>query len=174
MALPDISIHISANAVAWYAAIVSTIGLLISLYTVWKDRPHIRISITPDMRVINVPPYNPNKYYIDVTIRNRGRRPTKISTVFLKLYRTKGYILLSDSLYGHVNRVLTEENPRANFFVEQNLIDPKRIEYVLVCDDAGHVHIKYYRWLAFVRRFVSKWLYELDCLEPPDPRQVMH
>jgi hypothetical protein len=167
--MPDISIQISANVVAWYAAIVSTIGLAISLYTIWKDRAHVRISIHPNVRLMNAPPYNPNRTYIDITVRNRGRRPTKISTVSLKLYRTRGYTLLSDSLYQHVNRVLTEENPRTNFFVEQDLIDPKRIEYVVLFDEAGHMHIKYYRRGAFVRRFISRWLYDLDYLEPPAP-----
>src|SRR3982074_2840592 len=115
--MPDISIQISANTVGWYAAIVSPIGLVISLYTVRKDRASLAISITPDMRLMNAPPYNPNKLYLDVTVRNRGRRPTKISTVYLKLYRTRGYTLMSDSLYQHANRVLTEENPRINFLV---------------------------------------------------------
>jgi hypothetical protein len=168
MLLPDISIHISANAVAWYAAIVSTVGLAISLYTVWKDRPRIAATITPNVRLANMPPpYDPNKKYISVTVRNRGRRPTKIATVYLKLYRTRGYFLLSDSLYSHVNRVLTEENPRTNFLVDQNLVDPNGVEYAIVNDEAGHSHIKYYRLGAFIRRIVSRWLYDLDYIEAP-------
>ena len=49
MPLPDISIHISANTVAWYAAIVSTVGLLATIYTAWKDRPRVKITINPDI-----------------------------------------------------------------------------------------------------------------------------
>jgi hypothetical protein len=168
--MPDISIQISANAVAWYAAIVSTIGLVISLYTAWKDRPRIAVSIIPNMQLVNMPQYDPDKTYIDVTIRNRGRRPTKISTVLLKLYRTRGYTLMSDSLYPHVNRVLTEENPRTSFFVDQDSVDPNQIEYALVTVETGHTHIKYYRRGSFVRRFISRWVYDLDYLGPPTPK----
>jgi hypothetical protein len=116
--LPNISIQVSASVVAWYAAIVSTLGLGIALYTTWHDQARLRISITPNMMLRNVPQYDPNKAYIDITFRNRGRRPARISTISLKLFRTKGYILVSDTLFQHANRVLTEENPRTNFFVD--------------------------------------------------------
>jgi hypothetical protein len=169
MPLPDISIQISANTVAWYAAIVSTVGLLATLYTAWKDRPRVKITINPDMRIRNVPQYDPNKTYIDITVRNRGRRPIKIQNVLLKLYRTKGYMVINDSLLQHTVRVLKEDDPRTNFFVEQRFIDPATIEYVVLYDETGKMHIKYHRRGAFFRRLISRWIYNLDYPEPPTP-----
>jgi hypothetical protein len=156
--------------VAWYAAIVSTFGLLISLYTVWKDRVRLAITITPDMLLIEGHRYDPSKTYISVTIRNRGRRATKISTVYLKLYRTRGYFFLKDSMY-QLNRVLTEENPRTNVMIDQDLVDPSRIEYAVVNDEAGYKHVKYYRLGAFFLRHITRWVYNLDYLELPDPHK---
>ena len=170
MNIPNFSIQISASAVAWYAAIVSTLSLAASLYLGWRDRARIRISISPNMMVRNVPQYDPNKTYIDITVRNRGRRPVKIQTVYLKLYRTKGLVLVSDSIHQHVQRVLSEDNPRTNLFIDQGLIDPTAIEYVLVVDETGKQHIKYQRRGSFVRRLVSRWLSNFDYREPPTPK----
>ena len=150
--MPQVSVTINADAVAWYGAIVSTIGFVLGGYLAWRDRPRISITIQPDVRLMNVPPYDPNKTYINITVRNRGRRPVKISTAYLKLHDDAGYFLVSDSLYQHVERVLTEENPRTNFFVEQNLIDPTKIEYALVIDETGRTSIKYHRRGAWLRR----------------------
>jgi hypothetical protein len=169
MSLPDISIQISTNTVAWYAAIVSTIGLLLTCYSAWRDRPRVIVTINPNMLVRNVPQYDQNKTYIDITVRNRGRRPVQISTVVLKLYRTKGYILVSDSLFQHVHRVLTEEKPRTNFFIQQDLIDPKNIEYAIVYDETGKSYVKYHVRGARLRRFTNRWLWRIDDRDPPNP-----
>jgi hypothetical protein len=166
--MPQISIIISASAVAWYAAIVSTISLLVVLYSTWKDRARVRISVTPNVNIRNVPIYDPNKNYIDVTIRNRGRRPVKISTVAMKLYRTRGFVLLNDSIHQHMQRILTEEEPRTNFFVEQNLVDPRRIDYVVIHDEAGNMYVKYVRKGARFRRFISRWIRKIDYIDPPN------
>jgi hypothetical protein len=167
--MPDFSITISANTVAWYAAIVATISLLVTFYNAWKDRARIRISINSNMQIRNVSFYSPQKTYIDIAIRNRGRRPVKISTVALKLYRTRGFFLLNDSVHQHMPRVLTEEEPRTNFFVEQNLVAPERIEYAVVHDEAGNMYIKYARPSAIFRRFVSRWIRNIDNRAPPSP-----
>jgi hypothetical protein len=170
MNIPNFSIQISASAVAWYAAIVSTLSLVMSLFLAWRDRARISISINPNMMVRNVPQYDPEKTYINITVRNRGRRPVKIQTVYLKLYRTKGFVLVSDSIHQHVQRVLSEDNPRTNFLIDQGLIDPAAIEYALVTDESGKQHIKYQRRGSFVRRLVSRWLPSFDYREPPAPK----
>lgn len=169
MHFADVSITISASAVAWYAAIVSTIGIVANLYVAWKDRARLTISIHPNMLIRNVPRYDPNKIYIDITVRNYGRRPVKIQNVLLKLYRTKGYMIINDSILQHVVRVLKEDDPRTNFFIEQDFIDPALIEYVLLHDETGKMHIKYHRRGAFFRRMISRWIYDLDQREPPNP-----
>src|SRR5579884_1625798 len=110
--MPQISITISAEAVAWYGAVVSAIGFLLSGYIALRDRPRLSISIDPNMRVKNVPSYDPRKTYINITVRNRGRRPVKIQTVYLKLLGAKAaeLMLVGDSLLQHdARRVLTEE-----------------------------------------------------------------
>jgi hypothetical protein len=170
MSLPDISIQISASAVAWYAAIVATIGVIMTCYSAWRDRPRVVVTINPNMLVRNAPPYDPNKTYIDITVRNRGRRPVQISTVSLKLYRTRGFVLVSDSIFQHVHRVLTEERPRTNFFIEQDLIDPKNIDYAIVYDETGKFYVKYHRRGARLRRFVNRRLWKIDNRDPPQPK----
>lgn len=46
-----IKIEISANTVAWYGAILSTISLLIGIYKIWIDRPRLKIFVTRDLEI---------------------------------------------------------------------------------------------------------------------------
>jgi hypothetical protein len=79
---------------------------------------------------------------------------------------------MGDSLDPGANRVLTEENPRTSFVVEQDLINPNLLVYAFAYDEAGRTHVKYYRLGAFVRRYISRWVYDLDYLELPEPHEV--
>ena len=154
--MSQFSVTITVEVVAWYAAIVSTVSPLFSGLSAWRDRARLSITIRPDVQIRNVPQYDPNKTYIDITIRNRGRRAVKISTVALKQFEKEGYIMLNDSVHQHMPRVLTEENPRTNFFVEQSLVEPSTIEYAIVHDEAGRMYIKHHRRGARFRRAIAR------------------
>jgi hypothetical protein len=167
--LPDITIEISANTVAWYAAIVSTVGLAATLYNMWKDRLQLRVRVSPNMALMNMPQYDPAKTYVDISVINRGRRPATISTIVLKLYRTKGYVVVSDTLFPHFRRLLNEDQPRTSAFLDQELFDPSRIEYVLVNLESGDMHISYQKLGARLRRFIQRWIKKIDNRDAPAP-----
>jgi hypothetical protein len=139
----DFTLTINANAVAWYAAVVSTIGCLLSLFVALRHRAHLVVELHRDMRIYNLPPYDPTKLYLDVTLRNRGRRPVKISTIIVILYDRKGSGYLNDSLLQLRNRVLTEEDPRTNFFVDQSLLNPNSVYCVIVTTENGRTYRQY-------------------------------
>jgi len=56
--MEQFSITITAEMVAWYAAVVSTIGLIFTGLAAWRDRARLSISISSNMRVLNVPRYD--------------------------------------------------------------------------------------------------------------------
>ena len=106
---PDVfKIEISASAVAWYAAIVATAGMLVSLYSVFRDRAKIKIKYQRDMQIIGPQTvYDPNKTYFNITVTNQGRRPVNITKAAFRTIGTrKKYALLADSFSAHRNRVL--------------------------------------------------------------------
>ncbi len=75
------NITISANAVAWYAAIVVTGSVCVAGYAIWRDRARIKVSAQANMRV--TPPDGPqddDDTYIIITVANRGRRAVHLRT----------------------------------------------------------------------------------------------
>ena len=119
--MSNINIEISASAVAWYAAIISTISLVASIYLSFRDRAKIRIKYQRDMAVFNSPLYDKNKTYFNVTVVNKGRRSIRISNVGIRIIgKEKNFALINDSILGHTNKILTEENPTVNFMMEQD------------------------------------------------------
>lgn len=147
MADAQFKLEISANAVAWYGAIVATLGALTSLYNVLRDKARVKITYQKDMQVGGIQNlYDPNKTYVDITVINKGRRPIRIAKVAV---RTVGkglkYLLLTDSFFPHVNKILTEEDPTAGFLLEQNEDLLASAWYICVYDGTGKVYRKFMR-----------------------------
>ena len=159
MTVPSITFQISANSVAWYGAIVSTGALVVSAYNVWKDRARLHISYQKGMRVINaIPPFEEDKEYFVVTVRNRGQRPVALGNVGVRLFRG-GALLLSSSVFDQSTRVLTEESPSADIHAEQDLLerDTSRFtnaHYIEVYDRAGRQYRKYFSKFPTFRRLL--------------------
>ena len=83
-------LEISASAVAWYGAIVATIGILVSLYNVLRDRARIKIKYQEDMQIIGPQTvYDSNKTYFNITVINKGRRPVNITKAAIRTIEKK-------------------------------------------------------------------------------------
>lgn len=165
---PDVfKIEISAGAVAWYAAIVATAGILVSLYSVFRDRAKIKIKYQRDMQIIGPQTvYDPNKTYFNITVTNQGRRPVNITKAAFRTIGTlKKYALLSDSFSPHRNRVLDESKPTTDFMTEQDEVLLANTWFICVYDGTDRIHRKYLHpflplsmlWRGFRRR---SWRHE--------------
>lgn len=72
-------ITVTANVVAWYAAIVATAGALIQGYNVWRNRTRLRVSARPNMKLVDSGgPYSADDTYIIIDVANIGRRPVRL------------------------------------------------------------------------------------------------
>jgi hypothetical protein len=151
MQIPDANLQISANAVAWYGAIVATFGAFVSLYNAWCDRSLVIIDFQKGMKIINaVPPYSEDKEYFIITVINKGRRPVALGTVAFTYNKSVGAYILPDSSLNQTNRVLTEQNPETRYLVEQDSIDFNRLNRIQVYDRTGKQYNKYYRKFGIV------------------------
>jgi hypothetical protein len=153
MADPLYKLEISASSVAWYAAIVATISMFVSLIQLWRDRAKIRIEYSRDMKIIGTTgPYSPDTIYFNVTVINKGRRPINITKAAIRnLGSKKKFLVLNDSFSPARNRVLTEDNPTAEFFVEQGAAMLDSAFYISVHDATGRKYKKY------LHRFPTFW-----------------
>lgn len=77
---PILQITISANVVAIYAALMSTIVGVVQLSNFLRDRARIKISARRNMEIIGAPGHH-RKGLTIVQVSNAGRRPVTITTV---------------------------------------------------------------------------------------------
>lgn len=143
--MSDFSISISADSVAWYAAIVATVSMGVSMLSAWRDRAQIIISHQKGMKIVNAfHRYSEDKCYFIVTIRNKGRRPVSVGAVGVILITGESF-LLGDSIMNtnNSNRVLTEENPETQIISEEDSLDFTKLSYIQVFDKAGREYRKY-------------------------------
>ena len=131
------------DIVAWYGAIVATIGLIVATLTYFRDRAKITIKCSSNY-IYDSPSYKEGVLYFNITIINKGRRPIRMENAGVKIIGQKGTYLLADSFANHRNAVLTEENPRTEYFVEQSKIDISKILYVVVYDGFGNGYKKWF------------------------------
>jgi hypothetical protein len=134
-----VNITISADVVAWYAAIIGTGSLAVSALNVWRDRPRIKVSADAGNRVHGVSAYSPDKLYISVTVANRGRRPVTISKVWFDTRNhnpERGpHMLLSDSFLQGAREVA--EGKATHYLMDQTDIDLNDLTRVVVADLTG-------------------------------------
>ena len=134
--MPHITITISASTVAWYAAVVGTLSMLIAAFNAWRDRPRVRVSARGNMKQLGDVE---EKSYIAITVVNAGRRPATITTVALKV-RGKYDLTAGESLRQQVE--LPEGGSRtylidqADFNRQYTFSD---IRYVFAVDTTGRV-----------------------------------
>lgn len=159
----DISLSISADTVAWYGAILATIGSVISLYNLLRDRAKIKLWYSFDNKIIGEF-YEKGKEYLRVDVTNLGRRPIKVTHVGGQIHGESKTMLFSDSFQKqNEDRILTEQNPSVTYITDQDEIDRKRLWYVFVIDARGREYRTYptlgdrlKMWIYLPKRFIAR------------------
>lgn len=95
--MPEIFIQINASSVAWYGAIVATVGAGVTLWNVWRDRARIRVKINHTL--IPRPITNGIRSGFSISIYNHGRRAVVVDKVYLKFADGESLVFLSNSSF---------------------------------------------------------------------------
>lgn len=144
MTSSELSIQISANTVAWYGAIVATVGAIVSIYNAWKDGARIKIKYEPGQYMIGNPSIYPEeKTYLCITVINKGRRSVSIEQASVRQYETSGYLILPDSFRQHRPKIIDEKSPKTTFATAEENFQMNKIWCVIVKDGAGRKYVKY-------------------------------
>ena len=143
-----LSINISADAVAWYGAILATITAAKTTYDWWTSRARLKITWQFDMQMQG----EQDTFFI-VNVVNRGERPVKITHVAVKLYGQKEIALLGHSFTNPEQRILTDERPATLYPTIQGRISPQSLWFVVVYDARGKEYRRYNpQSTSFLRR----------------------
>ncbi len=131
----NMKIEISANAVAWYGAIVATFSAILSGWIARRDRTKVKVDAQPNYEVKTDGPPD-DETYIVVTVANTGRRPVTISTVgLLPKRKTDKSILLGDSIRGGPHEL--PEGKATQYLIKQDCLDLSLYKCVVAYDQTG-------------------------------------
>lgn len=139
-------ITISAEAVAWYGAIVATTSAILGAISVFRDRAKIRVSATPDMKIVqSVGDYSKDSSYILIEVANVGRRTVHLRELpYLTLKGEKRTSLIVKGPWQPSS--ILAEGESATMLGRQQDVDLSQIRRVIVTDATGR------RWKGKVRK----------------------
>ncbi|HEY2932084.1 MAG TPA: hypothetical protein VGK99_10075 [Acidobacteriota bacterium] len=122
--------------VAWYAAVVGTIALILALAVIVRDRARVLVSGRTGYRVAGGGPYDATKDYILVTVANLSHQPRTIEKVGLRLrHGSNKDIVASDCLLKGPQQLAAEASH--TWVIEQGNIAPDDIECLWATDQGG-------------------------------------
>lgn len=135
MELPSISVTISGNAVAWYGAILATVGTLVQLLNFLRDRKVVKISYQTNLKMAGGQSviYGPDLYVL-VKVVNTGRRPVTISTVGA-LYRDGTGAIFPDTRPLMPTEI--KEGQAIQVIIKQEGIGFEKMAFIEATDAAG-------------------------------------
>lgn len=149
----NVHIDISAGMVAWYGAIIATVGASKNIYDMWNNRSRLKIEWQFNMHMQN----ETDKFFV-ITAINKGKRPIKITHVAVKQYGTKEVVLLGHSFTHEELRILTDDRPATTYPVIQGDLGPNNLWYVMMYDARGR---EYRRYNPESTPFYKRWYYHV-------------
>lgn len=150
----DLRLTISASSVAWYGAIIATIGFIVSAYNVLRDRAKVKVWYSWDNSVAGDPQEKGIKY-LRVDVTNLGRRPIKVTHVGAKMHGDSRTILFTASFHKqNEDRILTEQNPSTLYMTDQKGMDKSKLWYIYAIDARG----KEFRVYPFLKDRLKFWI----------------
>jgi len=135
-----IRLEITAEAVAWYAAIVATASVIVSAYKVMRDRAKLSIEVKPNMKVFPArPEYDPDKTYIMVRVVNAGRRTVTLTHVWFEPKKKGAQNFFLEECLKRGPQELSE-GKWATYALEQEAIDLRCFRRICVSDSTGRTY----------------------------------
>lgn len=130
------TIQVSASAVAWYGAILSTLALSAAIFNLWRDSKRLEIRVLPNMTGI------PDGGSWDVIhVANAGRRPVWITHVWAEKSKGPGEKLLLGTALNRGARGL-KEGEFTSYLAKGGQIDWRVFRFVCIVIATGETFRK--------------------------------
>jgi len=135
-----IKLEISAEAVAWYGAIVATLAAVCSIVNLLRDRAKLRVEVNPGMSMYPEDSGEEGKTYTVITVSNRGRRPLTVTHVWFETEKEQDpRWLVPDSVKKGPQQV-SEGTAVQYVLLEETDRDLMACKYVCVSDATGRTY----------------------------------
>jgi hypothetical protein len=132
--MASFKLEITADTVAWYAAIVATLSVFLSILKFWRDRAKIKITLSKNMSMYPSEFGDENKTFMVVDIANIGQRPITITKVGFETTTDKD-ILLADSLKKGAREL--NEGKSTSYLTDESQISFEKLTTIIVFDATG-------------------------------------
>jgi hypothetical protein len=145
MATSTVSIEISANSVAWYGAIIATISLGLNIYKIWKDRPHLKITIRKDYEIVGFDDSNkevnlePRKSFWLLSIANVSKYKLTIDQIGVEWKDKKGGAIVVKDYNGPIQTFALAPYTSRQFIFSEELLPLNKIKNVWIKDATGKI-----------------------------------
>jgi len=145
MTIPIVSIEISANTVAWYGAIIATISLIWNIYKFWKDRPHLKITIAKDYKIVGFDALNKEvdleagKSFWLISIANVSKYKLTIDQVGVEWKDKKGGAIIVKDYNGPIQVFELAPYTSKSLIISEDLLPLNKIKIVSVKDATGKI-----------------------------------
>jgi hypothetical protein len=148
-----IKIDIGASTVAWYGAVVATLGGIKAINDLLNDRGRLKITFQTDMMLVGG--NNVKEDQIAIHVTNKSKRPAKITHVGMRSLPDWNRALL---WHNEAPRVLTEEDPATVYVKPQKGLALESLWFVYVVDARG----REYHWYKKRTGRLKWWQYKLS------------
>jgi hypothetical protein len=82
--------------VAWWGAVLGTVGTFLHLWKFLRDRPCVKVTVQKDMTLLpNELTNNPDEKFLFITAANMGNQPVHLSKAWFTQRRSKESLLLA-------------------------------------------------------------------------------
>ncbi len=143
MPQPHFTLNITATAVAWYAAVLSTITTIVQTANYLRDRKRAKLKLHRHFAVSG-DPRRAGKSYTIVKVANIGRRPITIDRAYFSRPDNSGGILIDTE--PRLPAQLSEGQV-LTVFADEHGLDFNKITYFAVCDSGDHQYrVNVARW----------------------------
>jgi hypothetical protein len=132
MPQPHFTLNITASAVAWYAALVSTITGAVQIANFLRDRKELKLDLMRNM--VTDDRRRAGMTFTILRVTNAGRRPVNITHVFIK--REGNLAGLLNDIKPPLPCELTEGEQLAAY-LDEAIADFDTLRYFVVVDSTG-------------------------------------
>lgn len=124
--------------VAWWGAVLGTVGTAIHVWNFWRDRPRVKVSVKTDMRLTTPNPFSvdPNEDFIVITASNMGKHPVYLSKAWVTLRTSPKSFLLGGPTNFKTEKL--EPGLSRDFIGKESGIDVGNLKEAWVCDAVNH------------------------------------
>lgn len=147
---------LSIDPVALIAVLIAMSSLVVSILSIARDRPKVKITMKKGWTLVNPQPgYKEDVPYVGISVINAGIRPVTIASVGGKYLKDTGGFILADSMIGGSKEL--SQGKRLDCLMEESLYDDNARKYGVLRIEAedltGKVYVKnvapFYKRLFF-------------------------